>query len=209
MKHRIKKISAFLITFLTLGAFTPTTFLEVDAETNKNDAILSQSNEKESNQNIAFRQLEDELERLYESSLLPEELDIDEYFIRLLAEQAKEEMRMKLGPRIYNQVGEELETVIIPTMEEVLHSILYDIGKKEAEYFGITTSSHAGEKIFEVFDERTNEEIARFDVRRDNRPKDGYWFNFHYHLCNDNFEKHHHIGDLYWDKNMPPKWKSS
>src|SRR5690625_2926285 len=101
--------------------------------------------------------------------------------------------------------------MILPTMEEALQHILTDIGEEDATYIGITEqlSTGYGEKIFHVYDYRTKNDIARFHVRRDNRPLEGYWFNFHYHLYDDNFEKHYEIGEIYWDKNIPPKWMSS
>ncbi|MED4798110.1 YpjP family protein, partial [Priestia megaterium] len=51
-------------------------------------------------------------------------------------------------------------------------------------------------------------DLIRFHVRRENPPKDGYWFNFHYHAAADNFQKHYDLGKIYWNRNMPPKWFS-
>lgn len=204
MKERLRKLSAFLITFLTLGAFTPDLYLNVEAEAKNNDAIFSDTKEENSEQ-ISKSGLDFLSDETY---LSLEEFDVDEYFIHLLTNQAKEEMINKLGPKILGQVAPQVEATILPNMEEVLYSILTEVGKEDAEYIGMTSNSKNGEMIFEIFDERTNEDIARFDVRRDNRPKDGYWFNFHYHLSEDNFEEHHQIGDVYWDKNTPPRWKS-
>ena len=205
MKLYLRRISAFLITLLTLGAFTPDLYSNVEAEAKNNDLIFSNTREEEKSQLASDNGLD-----FFsgENFLLVEELDVDEYLVNLLTNRAKEEMKNKLGPKILGQIAPQVEAKILPNMEEVLQSILIDAGKEDVEYYGISSNSESGEKIFKLYDERTNEDIARFDVRRDNRPKDGYWFNFHYHLSNDQFQEHHQIGDIYWDKNTPPKWKS-
>src|SRR5699024_12744030 len=88
--------------------------------------------------------------------------------------------------------------MILPEIENVITHMLTDM-EDEAPYIGITEkpSTGYGERIFNIYDYRTQRDIARFDVRRDNRPQDGYWFNFHYHLGDDNFEKHYEIGEIY------------
>lgn len=208
MNKWVKKSLAFLITLVTLGAFTPTTLLEVDAKAEKTDVIFSETNEKELKQQVTNHDIEDKLDFIFkESSFTFDELDIDDYFVHLLTEQAKEEIKNKLGTKIYEKVEDDVEAIIFPVMEEIISSMVTENGKEEAQYYWIKTNANYGEKIFEVYDERTNEEIARFDVSRVKRPKDGYWFCFHYHLSEDNFEEHHHLGEIYWDKNMPPKWK--
>src|SRR5699024_9546688 len=132
-----------------------------------------------------------------------------ETIVKAITDQAKEQTLTKFGPKITNQVETEFTMAILPIMEEVITDLL---AQKEDEllFLGVTESPTKGygEKIFNIYDYRTNKDIARFDVRRDNRPQDGYWFNFHYHLCDDNFETHHEIGEIYWDKNTPPKWMS-
>ncbi|MEH7388569.1 YpjP family protein, partial [Bacillus sp. JJ1521] len=65
-----------------------------------------------------------------------------------------------------------------------------------------------GEKIFHIFDNTSGKDIVRFHVRKDHPPQDGYWFNFHYHTHHDGFQTHHALGDIYWNKNTPPKWLS-
>lgn len=70
------------------------------------------------------------------------------------------------------------------------------------------TNPGYGEKIFDLYDMRDGKALAKFHVRRENRPLDGYWFNFHYHEQLDNYETHHTIGEVYWSKNTPPKWMS-
>lgn len=94
---------------------------------------------------------------------------------------------------------------ILPKIEEVVTDLLVNAGDEEVPYLEITEEPTAGygEKIFNVYNQRTKEEIARFHVRRDKRPGEGYWFNFHYHLKDDQFVKHHQIGEVFWEKNTP------
>lgn len=193
MKLWIRKISVILITFMTLGVYIPPTYLNVNAE-ESNEAV---SSEVDLPVPIAEVNKEDEIET-----------DSNDDFVSLLASQAKEQTRAKLGPKIMNQVEDDFTDAILPNLEAVLNRILEEVGE-ETPYLAITEPAQGyGEKIFNIYDYQTKKDIARFDVRRDNRPKEGYWFNFHYHVSSDNFEEHHEIGEIYWNKNIPPKWMS-
>src|SRR6185437_147709 len=41
------------------------------------------------------------------------------------------------------------------------------------------------EKIFNVYDLDNRKDLIRFHVRTEKRPQDGYFFNFHYHIADD------------------------
>jgi hypothetical protein len=69
-----------------------------------------------------------------------------------------------------------------------------------------TPGGGLSEKIFHITNSKANEDVIRFHVRRDHPPQQGYWFNFHYHTHHDNFQAHHELGSIYWNKNTPPKW---
>lgn len=203
MKLWLRKVSVILITFMTLGVFIPPTYLDAKAE---NGDVVSSSRD------YSDRSSKDTLEgnnytTEFESS---DDSNSNDYLVNMLTTQAKEQTLMKLGPKIMNRVEDDMSSTILPNIEEVLKMIFEQAGEEKFQYFGITEqpAQGYGEKIFVVYDYRTKEEIARFDVRRDNRPKNGYWFNFHYHLSDDSFEEHFNIGDIYWDKNTPPKWMS-
>lgn len=181
---------------MALGVYIPPTYLDVNAE-ESNEAI---STDVDTNTPVA------EVNR--EEEAIDTDVD-DGDFISVLTDQAKKQTHMKLGTRIMNQVGVDFATTILPNMEDVLASILEE-AEKETPYLAITEepSQGYGEKIFTIYDYQTKKDIARFDVRRVKRPLDGYWFNFHYHVNTDNFQEHHQIGEIYWDKNIPPKWMS-
>ncbi|MFZ3579711.1 YpjP family protein [Virgibacillus sp. DJP39] len=198
MKLWFRKISVVLITIMTLGLYIPPTYLDADAEKSK-EAVSSNDTIKQ-----------DEITSITEISE-ENELDVtleDDDFISVLTEQAKEQTISKLGPKISNQIEADFETTILPNLEIVLQDILANAGEEASAYLAITEgpTQGFGERIFNIYDNRTKKDIAKFHVRRDNRPQEGYWFNFHYHVSSDGFENHHEIGEVYWDKNVPPKW---
>ncbi len=183
----MRKIAVALIAIVTFGLYTPT-YLIADEDNNE---VVSP---KENDSSAIPTEIRTEVE---------EETDV----ISSLTEKAKEQSFVKFGPKISQKVENEFTHIILPKMELALETIL---AKEDASYLSITEQpSHGyGERIFNVYNELTKEDIAKFHVRRDNRPQDGYWFNFHYHLKDDNFEVHHLLGEIYWDKNTPPKWMS-
>lgn len=196
MKLWMRKISVILITFMTLGVYIPPTYLNVNAE----ESAEAVSSDVDVSVPVGVASKE-------EDSIEADSEERD--FIGLLTEQAKKQTHMKLGPRIMNQVEEDFTTTIQPNMEDVLTKLLEKV-RKDSPFLAITEepSQGYGEKIFTIYDYQTKKDIARFDVRRVKRPLEGYWFNFHYHINSDNFQEHHEIGEIYWDKNSPPKWMS-
>ncbi|MFD2752021.1 YpjP family protein [Virgibacillus siamensis] len=199
MKVWMRKIAVIFVAIMTLGIYVPTIHMHPEADEAKG-AVSSPSDVDSTNDNIPVD--------IPEIEQIPQ-LD-ESYFMSQITSKAKEQTINKLGTRIANQIDEDFEDDILPKMEESLSMILAEAGKDNLPYIGITEypSSGFGEKIFNVYDNRTGKDIARFHVRRDNRPLEGYWFNFHYHVRNDKFETHHEIGEIYWDKNIPPKWMS-
>lgn len=200
MQTWMRKLAVTLIAIVTLGMYTPTTLLEIDAEGSKNGT----SSNTDLNQN-ELTKTEQALEN-YEN-VLYEEI-VEEDYLSQLQEQAKMQSLLKFGPRIAEQVEDEFSVVILPQMEAILEDLYAEAGEEVAPYYAISEkpAKGYGERIFNVTDGRTGDDIAKFHVRRDNRPLDGYYFNFHYHLNKDEFKSHHNIGDIYWDKNTPPKW---
>lgn len=200
MKLWMKKALVALVAIATLGIYTPTALLEIDGEDNK-DTLSSKA---EFDQATEVRASETTFEN-YETML---EVETEPDYLRELQEQAKIQSLMKFGPRIAEQVEDEFSAVILPKMESVLEELAAEAGDEAVRYYGITEqpAKGYGERIFHVTDYRTEEDIVRFHVRRDNRPLEGYYFNFHYHLQKDDFREHHNLGEIYWNKNTPPKW---
>lgn len=203
MKLWFKKISVVLITFMTLGVFIPPTYLDARAE---NEGFVSPSQDYNDNQSADVSEDDtNDYANEYDG-----DYDSTEYLINMITAQAKEQTLLKMGPKILERVSDDLTDTILPNIEEVLKMILDDAGEEKFQYYSIVegASKGYGEKIFILYDQQSKQEVARFDVRRDLRPKEGHWFNFHYHLSEDNFEEHYIIGEVYWDKNTPPKWMS-
>lgn len=198
MKLWLKKISVFLITLMTLGTYTPPIHLNTEAE---NEEVVSAKSSVREEISAPTLEVAEDIDKV-------DVEDSNASIIEAITEEARAHAIIKLGPRIADQVEPDFTATILPNMEQVLHMILVDAGEEEINYYGISElpSKGYGERIFSVHDYRARRDVARFDVRRENRPGEGYWFNFHYHLGKDGFEAHHQIGDIYWDKNTPPKW---
>lgn len=201
MKIIFKKILVALTTVATLGMYTPTALLEVQADEAKENVPNSDLSEDTARTSVAVHQ--------EEAIDLPSEPTIHQkdYFINNMLNQAKDQTMAKFGPRMVSKVEDDFTDQILPAMESVLAMLVEDAGEDYIHYeIRETPSKGYGEKIFHVYDHRKGQDVARFDVRRENRPLEGYYFSFHYHLSKDGFKEHHEIGDLYWDKNTPPKW---
>lgn len=195
MKPWMRKSLVVLFTIMTLGLYTPPAYLTTDAQEKEE---TSSDTREDVVQTVVVADAEEDVAPQQDEA----------YFVGALTEQAKQQTVTKLGPRIINQVEDEFTDVILPKMEEAMETIFADAGEDSLPYYGITEqpAQGHGERIFNIYDFHSEQVIAKFHVRRDNRPMEGYWFNFHYHLHDDGFEKHYVIGEIYWDKNIPPKW---
>lgn len=204
MKQWFNRVVVVVVAIMTLGLYIPPISFSPNADENKTN-VSAKSTESEHEQHVAPETFDDEI---VSATLASKEQVHSEFLINEMTERAKVQTFTKLGPRIASEVTDEVTTEILPEMEEVIRTILLEMDEDEVTYYEITEkpTDGYGEKIFNIYDYRTKEDVALFHVRRDNRPLDGYWFNFHYHLSSDNFEKHHEIGNIYWDKNIPPKW---
>ena len=211
MKPWFRKIFVVFIAILTLGLYIPPTQLDAEA-TDKNEYISPERDLDEDPISVDEQTSPDPIDvSLHEGEGQNEnEQPSAEFYINTITEQAKEQTVSKLGPRIIEKVEVDFERDILPNIEDVMQSILAEAGEDEVPYYSISEEPSAGygEQIFSMYDERTKQELARFHVRCDKRPGEGYWFNFHYHLSQDNFEEHRPIGEIFWDKNTPPKWMS-
>lgn len=129
--------------------------------------------------------------------------------VDLIAE-AKEQAYQKFGSRIGPKIKEDFEEVIFPKMQQAIDETIEQQDDQKANQLAITEnpSGNYSEKIFNIYNMKTGEDIIRFHVRTENRPQIGYYYNFHYHTNADKFVTHHDLGDVYWSKNTPPKWLS-
>ncbi len=124
--------------------------------------------------------------------------------------QAKEQSLLKFGTRVGPVITHEFDNVVFPKIQEAIEMTLQEMDSHKLQSLAISenpSGSHS-EKIFHIFETTTGSDIIRFHVRTDRKPQEGYYFNFHYHTASDQFIKHYSLGDIYWSKNMPPKWLS-
>ncbi|UOR13590.1 YpjP family protein [Halobacillus amylolyticus] len=202
-----RKIFVVLVSVLTLGMYVPPAHALTDAADRKEVASEDRESTYLTPDDEGLPEADEAVEL---DSLLEDGSGSDEDYIQVLTKKAKEQTLTKMGPRINKKVDTDMTNDILPKIEEVVEMILADVDEDEVPYYKIVEelSPGYGEKIFNLYNHQTNEEVARFHVRRDKRPGDGYWFNFHYHLNADDFVEHHSIGEVYWEKNTPPKWMS-
>lgn len=202
MKLQLRRLWVVLIAILTVGLYIPELHTDADNHTDKNELNSGNDHSEEIQAGDAFAEVED-------SSWQDDEDDLDDTdFLMFFTEQAKEQTIHKLGPRISGKIESEVMETIFPVMEEIIEDYVNKLPEDHLPYLVIDEqkSSFTGEKIFHLHDPQADEDLLRFHVRKDLKPKQGYWFNFHYHEQSDGFESHHDIGNIYWDKNTPPKW---
>jgi hypothetical protein len=197
MKNWARKSLFVLISILTFGLVTPTQLLNaVNAEgIAERDVLEVPSRESD------FTQIHEYIEE--------SEFDREE-FVRAMVNQAERQSYQKFGSKIKPVIEDEFRDVILPRIQLAIEETAAQFPEDDLKNLGITEFPGSGisEKIFHIKNTITGKDILRFHVRRDHPPQAGYWFNFHYHTYHDEFQAHHEIGTIYWDKNTPPKWMS-
>jgi hypothetical protein len=131
-----------------------------------------------------------------------------ERMVQEMLKNAEEKSYVKFGSRIKPVIEDEFKEIILPNIEKVITEVVTQYPEEDLSQLAISESPSGGtsEKIFHIHNQLTNKDVIRFHVRRDHPPQEAYVFNFHYHLENDQFQKHHDLGVINWDKNTPPKW---
>ncbi|GAB2565916.1 YpjP family protein [Gracilibacillus alcaliphilus] len=200
MKKWMKKFTVVLVTILTLGLYVPPIYIDADVdkgtmEPNEDRAKPVDSQTKE--------------DSISQEDLVLEE-DSNQLYLQALTQSAKERVQLKLGDKIGNQVKAEVEQIILPNLDQVLDAIYEEHGEEASQYLMIAEAPAGGygERIFNLYNAQAKENVAKFHVNRLKKPQDGHYFQFHYHLKDDQFEEHFPIGEIYWGKDTPPKWMS-
>ncbi|WP_170007073.1 YpjP family protein [Bacillus fonticola] len=190
-KEWLKKSIVALVTVLTFGTVTPSFADEYDVS-------------QELKQKKRAEQTEVSMPDVFSQQELETEADPYEPLLSIAQIRAE----AKFGPRIQQKIDEEFQTLILPFIEEVIRK---ETSEMDASILAISTKQGGkrSEKLFHVYDEKTGEDVLRFHVRRDHPPKEGYWFNFHYHKADDGFIDHYDLGSIFWDQNTPPEWNEN
>lgn len=209
-----RKVTGILATILTLGIITPTDLLDKEQLLQKEalpKAQVEQAVEVSlpNTQKVPYAALSyDKLSWPQLSEFVAEKEELQIQFKAYMLYQANAQAIQKFGPHINRKIGEQYSSSILPQFEKVLEDISDAADETLLRNVAVSDqpASGLGEKILHLFDTRNGKDLVRFHVRRENPPKQGYWFNFHYHKQEDDFENHHELGKIYWDKNMPPHW---
>ena len=190
------KTLAITVAFLTFGIITPnheiwTSLEQLDDQ--KNTVIYESSTNDVAN-----------------SYQLDELIEQPENHLASILTNAKEQSYIKFGSKISPVIGEEFNTMIYPKMVEAIEMTVAQLDDDTIQHLEITESPSGdySEKIFNIYNVENRKDIIRFHVRTENRPLEGHYYNFHYHLEQDNFVTHYNLGEIYWSKNTPPKWLS-
>ncbi|MCF6137326.1 YpjP family protein [Pseudalkalibacillus berkeleyi] len=215
MPNWLRKTLVILITVFTLGTVSPPPHLlaesdersstESTATVTNNDFVDISSSTNDSSESDLPNRTWQEVAATYED---PAELQ--DAFITYTLHQATEQTKEKFGERIEAKRGEEFRTVILPKIEETIIQLSNQLNVEEMRNLNISEQPSKGksEKIFHISNAMTMKDVFRLHVRRENPPGQGHWFSFHYHEASDNFESHHELGSIYWDRNTPPNWMS-
>ncbi|MEO2076483.1 MAG: YpjP family protein [Bacillus sp. (in: firmicutes)] len=196
MSKWLRKPLFVLISILTFGLVTPTQLMNsVNADNFKDRDAFEATAERNFTQSNGFFQ-ESEFNR--------------EEFMEELIKQAEIQSYQKFGAKIKPVIEDEFREIILPKIEMAIAQTANQFPEEDLKNLTITEQPGSGlsEKIFNIKDSVTGKDILRFHVRRDNPPKAGYWFNFHYHTIYDEYQSHHELGTIFWAKNTPPKWMS-
>lgn len=198
MNKWLRKSFVVMVSILTFGLVTPSQFINnVNAEKpiSNRDAFEVSTTEGTFAKSTGSRR--------------EAEFNKDK-FMEDLIKQAEEQSYQKFGMKIKPVIENEFREVIFPNIEKALGETASQFPEEDLKNLVITEQPGKGqsEKIFNIKNSLTNKDILRFHVRRDNPPQAGYWFNFHYHTYHDEYQSHHDLGSIYWDKNTPPKWMS-
>ncbi|MGM7722019.1 YpjP family protein [uncultured Metabacillus sp.] len=197
MNKWLRKSLVILFSIATFGLVTPPASLAVQEKPAEDTVSKSPLKDESVEQSAAT---------VVEVDQLPPS---KEQVISTILLEAEEKSFSKFGDKISGVIEDEFKEVIFPKMEEI---ITYYLNVEDDELFQqLAVSKPSGgtsEKIFHIYNTETGEDVLRFHVRRENRPLEGYWFNFHYHTYHDSFQSHKDLGSIYWDKNTPPNWMS-
>ncbi|MFI8577395.1 YpjP family protein [Rossellomorea aquimaris] len=190
----LKKSFFILLSILTFGLVSPS-----QAFLNEQNHTMAKGNGKPSS-----------VESVPEEVLEEESSISHEDFIGNMMVQAEKNAYEKFGTKIKPVIEDEFKSLILPKIEKAIADTAVQFPEEDLTSLTISEVPQYAktEKIFHIYDQRSGEDVIRFHVRKDHPPKDGYYFNFHYHTVHDQFQAHHDLGSIYWDKNTPPQWRS-
>lgn len=197
MKVWIRKSIIILVSILTFGMVTPS------------HAIWNQDQEIPKSYQGGANSTPISEDQASEKEYHEPTLD-KEQFVEQMAEKAEEQALLKFGPKISPVIEDEFYDVILPNIIAAIDMTAVQFPEEELKNLAITEKPGGGvsEKIFNIYNVQTGDEIILFHVRREKPPLEGYRFNFHYHTYHDGFQTHYSIGTINWSKDTPPNWQT-
>lgn len=213
MKLWMNKLFVVLVTIFTFGTVVPQLPVDIDKNVKENSDVPDQNDRLLVVNDIEEIEYKKESDNSWPSLALSidNHPDLISTFTAYSMAQAEQQSMMKFGSTIGNVIGDEFKQVVLPKIEEAIAQLTERLPEDDLRQLVITENpaNGLGEKIFHVYHSDTGKDLIRFHVRRDHPPKEGYWFNFHYHTAEDEFLTHYEMGSIYWDKNTPPHWMSA
>ena len=193
MKKWFQKTIAITVAFLTFGVITPDHEIWAAFDSDELNA-----------RPVIYERTTNDITETYQLDELIVDEEIDP--VSLLINEAKNQSYIKFGTKIAPVIANEFDEIIFPKMSEAIEMQAQKLGSN----LNITQMPSGGykEKIFNVVNAETGKDVMRFHVRIENRPFEGHYYNFHYHLEEDKFTKHYDLGEIFWSKNQPPQWLS-
>ncbi|WP_078553352.1 YpjP family protein [Bacillus alkalicellulosilyticus] len=203
----LKRATLVTTAIVTLGLTMPVGITKAH-ETDHSPASKSELPDKP--KKIQLQQSYGYIDPAFDEGLTYKDVFKTDAFLQETIQHAYLQGLLKFGPKISERIASDYEESILPKFYDVIENITQDVDPEDLHFIKVsnTPAGGNGEKIMHVYDERDGNDIVRFHVRRENPPRQGYWFDFHYHMKDDNFEEHYNLGKIYWDKNTPPLWQA-
>lgn len=225
MLDRLKKIFVSFVAAITFGTFVPFSSQAATDRTSKSHSMVDshemptkievkrESDKEEAPRDEADTKKTSEQTAVSWQEIAQSDADADElrkqFSLHTIREANKYGFK-KFGPVISEKIGGKYQAEIVPKMVQAIDGITANLDRDSLRHLDIFNepAPGSGERLFHVMNTESNRELVRFHVRRDSPPQEGYWFNFHYHLPQDQFQAHYDLGKIYWHKNMPPQWQA-
>ncbi|WP_010631396.1 YpjP family protein [Sporolactobacillus vineae] len=211
----VKKILVALVAILTFGTVIPSSPAHYVDKPDNNEPIYKEKSPDEAFKPAASDRsgIPDHTEQTSWTETVSANASKEKLvqaFSDYTLQQLRQQGSQKFGPRVAKEISNVYNQDIAPAFLMEVQRVSDRHDARWIRHLDVThsPSSGMGERILHVYQTDSGSEVLKLHVRRDHPPKNGYWFDFHYHTAQDGFQKHHELKKIYWGKNMPPKWRA-
>ncbi|TDQ41458.1 YpjP family protein [Aureibacillus halotolerans] len=215
MKLWMRKTFVVLVTMATFGTVAPPGIASENDESNgdvpKRPHYVKATEKTDvhrfaDSQSVVF--FPDPLDWQETASSINQRDELIETFVSYATTHATNVSVEKFGDDIQAKVGAPFQQEVVPGLRLVFETFANGMDDQSIKNLLFTSvpAGGTGEKIFHLYHGETGEDLFRFHVRRDHPPKEGYFFNFHYHTHHDDFQAHYEVASIPWGYNTPPAW---